>query len=166
MASSPSISSPVETPPEPAPDERQPRAARKRRFSARWLLRGLLACVCLASVVLALTQRGPAPPGSFAGIDPATAVVLVVAEGDRYGESRFHLGGIDQPELTDDAEIRSALAAQLAGNAVQSVVVAAAPGVYQREVERARRLVAEAIPQGKALTLVLVPHSAPATPQP
>lgn len=165
MSSSPSISPPAEAPPEAATDEKLSRPARKRRFSARWLLRGMLVCVCLASIALALSDRGPAAGDSLEDFDAATTVVLIVAQGEIYGESRFHVGSIDQPSLAEDAEIRAALAGALAGE-VRSVVIAAAPGVYQREVERARRLVGEALPQGKTPSMYLVPHSDTATPQP
>ena len=163
MPSSPSISPPVE--PEPASAESQTAAApRKARFGARGLLRGLLLCVCAASLCVALTNDAAPPDGALGGLDPATTLVLAVAEGDLYGEARFHVGGADRPPLADEAEVRDALAAQLAGDRIRTVALAVAPGVYQREVARARRLLDEAL-AGRAIEVFLIPLvAAPASP--
>lgn len=164
MSSSPSISPPVER--EPAAAESQPEAAapRNRRLGLRGLLRGLLILVGAASAVVALTRDSSPTAEALAGLDPATTLVLAVAEGDRYGEARLHVGGTDRPSLSDDAEIRTALAAELAGDRVRAVALAVAPGVYQREVARARRLLDEAL-AGRSIEVVLIPLvTAPASP--
>jgi hypothetical protein len=162
MPSSPSISPPVE--PDTASAEPLPVAPRKFPIGRRGLLRGLLLIVCAVGAAVALTNDSAPTADALGGLDPSTTLVLAVAEGDRYGEARLHVGGADRPALADDAEIREALVSELAGDRVRTVALSVAPGVYQREVVRARRLLDDAL-AGRSIEVVLIPLApAPASP--
>lgn len=104
----------------------------------RWMLRIMLVLVAVSAVAVWLLfgMRGASsPPAAGDGL------VITLAEGDTYGMARVYVGQVAGEGLSDDQEIRDALAGPLAG--ASSVLIKVAPGVYQREVSRVWRLVNE-----------------------
>jgi hypothetical protein len=128
---------------------------RGRTRNVRWLLRAALAASCLASVLVMAVSAFISPGGDTLGGE-AYGTVVTLIDGSTYGEAVVFVGPQQQgTELSGDDAIREAVAVALQRGESREVLIRVSGGVSQREVERVRRLVNEAAPDGKQVELSL-----------
>ncbi len=137
-----------------APPDRA-RGGRGLAGPVRWLVRAVLAASCLASV-LVMVMGAPFAPGGDSSGGEGNVTVVTLIEANTYGEAVAYVGPQQQgAELTGDDAIREAVSAALGRGNSHEVLIRASGGVSQREVERVRRLVSEAAPDGNQVAMSL-----------
>ncbi len=104
----------------------------------RWLLRGVLLVVCVASLVVGWWGRRP---GGVSTIDQDWGLVVTLDEGPNYGEAVVYLGDpATGKTFSDDVELQQALQSALAAAGSPRVLVQAAPGVSMAAVDRVQNI--------------------------
>ena len=123
--------------------------------SAWLLVAGTFAtAACLAVVAWFWQSSQPAGGNSAA----SGQLVVTIQQGPGYGEAEVYLGPAAGSPIADQPSLVEALRRRwTTASADAPVVVRAAGGVYQREVDRVLRAVRETAPAGRSVTFRITP---------
>ena len=123
--------------------------------SAWMLVAGTFAtAACLAATAWFWQSSQTAGGNSAAG----GQLVVTIEQGPGYGEAAVYLGPAAGSPIADQQSLVEALRRRWTTAAADApVVVRAAGGVYQREVDRVLRAVRESAPAGRSVTFRITP---------